>query len=119
MKVLKIDKKLELSLHDIIRFQITTYCFINSIKISPAQMDTLAYLGEWGEMNISDFCDEVVLKEVFGNSQTVRNFITKCVKDGYVLRYGKGNKLISLTEKVELLSEGNILIDMKVYHVES
>jgi len=82
-------------------------------------MDTLAYLGEWGEMNISDFCEQVVAEEVFSNPQTVRNFILSCVKDGSVIRNGKGNKIISLTGDVELLSEGNILIDMKVYHVEN
>lgn len=118
MKVKRSERRLPLNLHDIIRFQITTYCFINKIQISPAQMDALAYLGEWGEMNISDFCDQVVSEEVFGNPQTVRNFILKCVKDGYVIRYGRGKKLISLIEDFELIAEGNILIDMKVYHVE-
>jgi hypothetical protein len=119
MKVIKTQKNIELSLHDIIRFQITLYCFMQKIKISPAQMDTLAYLGEWGDMNISDFCDQVVIKEVFSNPQTIRNFILKCVRDGHVIRGGKGEKIISLTEDVELLSEGNILLDMKVYHVET
>jgi hypothetical protein len=119
MKVIKTQKNIELSLHDLIRFQINMYCFIQKIKISPAQMDTLAYLGEWGDINISDFCDQIVSKEIFSNPQTVRNFILKCVRDKYVVRGGKGDKIISLTEDVDLLSEGNILIDMKVYHVET
>lgn len=119
MKVIKTQKNIELSLHDIIRFQINIYCFIQKIKISPAQMDTLAYLGEWGDINISDFCDQIVTQEIFSNPQTVRNFILKCVRDNYVIRGGKGDKIITLTEDINLLSEGNILIDMKVYHVET
>lgn len=119
MKVIKTQKTIKLSLHDIIRFQIATYCFINKVKISPAQMDTLAYLGEWGDMNISDFCDQVVVEDVFSNPQTVRNFILKCVKEGHVIRNGNGNKIISLTESIDLVASGNILIDMKVYHVEN
>ena len=82
-------------------------------------MDTLAYLGMWGEMNISDFCEQIVEKDIFSNPQTVRNFILKCVKDKYVLRNGKGKKIISLIKTVDLLSEGNILIDMQIYHVEN
>ena len=54
MKIDVIDKKVSLSQFDIIRFQLTMYCFLNNIKISPAQLNTLAYLGMWGEMNISD-----------------------------------------------------------------
>lgn len=119
MKVLRVQKNIPLNLHDIIRFQVTTYCFLNKIRISPAQLDTLAYLGEWGDMNISDFCNEIVTQDIFGNPQTVRNFILKCVRDGYVVRKGKGNKEIALVDDFELLAEGNILIEMKVYHVEN
>lgn len=119
MKIDVIDKKVSLSQFDIIRFQLTLYCFLNNIKISPAQLNTLAYLGMWGEMNISDFCDQIVEEEIFGNPQTVRNFILQSVRSGYVVRKGKGKKLIELSESVDLSSEGNILLNLKVYYVES
>ena len=119
MKIDVIDKKVSLSQFDIIRFQLTLYCFLNNIKISPAQLNTLAYLGMWGEMNISDFCDQIVEEEIFGNPQTVRNFILQSVRAGYVVRKGKGKKLIELSESVDLSSEGNILLNLKVYYVES
>jgi hypothetical protein len=118
MKVKRLQKNIELNLHDIIRFQVTTYCFLNKIRISPAQLDTLAYLGEWGDMNISDFCEQIVEQDIFGNPQTVRNFILKAVKDGYVIRKGKGKKIVSLVDDFEMLSDGNILLEMKVYYVE-
>ena len=118
IKVTTVDKLISMSLYDIIRFQLSTYCFLKEIKINPNELKTLSYLGVWGEMNISDFCQQVSDEGVYGNPQTVRNFILKCVKDGYVVRYGKGRKLISLIESIELLSEGNIVINMKVYHAE-
>lgn len=119
MKVKRLQKNISLDLHDIIRFQVTTYCFLNKIRISPAQLDTLAYLGEWGDMNISDFCEQIVEEDIFGNPQTVRNFILKGIKEGYVVRKGKGKKIISLIDDFEMLAEGNILLEMKVYHVEN
>jgi hypothetical protein len=76
-------------------------------------------LGLYGEMNMSDFCNEVVSEEIFGNVQTTRNFITKCVKDGLVTRNGLGNKLVSVSSNLELLTEGNILLNLKVYHLET
>jgi len=118
MKAKVVEKKLALNLYDIIRFQINTHCFLNAVRISPAQLDAIAFLGMWGEMNISDFCEQIVVEELFGNPQTVRNFVIKCVKDGLVNRKGMGNKIITLSEKFKLLNEGTILINMKVYHVD-
>ena len=67
---------------DIIKYQINMHCFLNEIRVSPAQLDCLGLLGLYGEINMSDFCAEVVSEEIFGNVQTTRNFITKCVKSG-------------------------------------
>jgi hypothetical protein len=119
MEIDVIDKKVELSLLDMVRFQLTVHCFIKGIKISPAQLKTLAYLSIWGEMNFSDFCIMIQEKEIFGNTQTVRNFILLSVREGYVIRKGKGKKLIELSDDIELVSEGNILLNLKAYHVTS
>lgn len=117
-KALVIEKNVPLSLFDIIRYQIHFYCFMNNIRIAPAQLDTLAYLGMWGEINISDFCQQVTDLELFTHPQTVRNFVIKCVKDGYIIRKGLGNKNIELADLFNLLNTGNILITLKLYHVD-
>jgi hypothetical protein len=118
MKALVIDKQVSMSLFDIIRFQINFYCFSNNIRISPAQLDTLAHLGLWDEINISDFCEQIVTEEIFGNPQTVRNFIIKSIKDDLIIRKGLGNKIIKLSDSIELLNKGTVLINLKLYHVE-
>lgn len=118
MKVTKHKKQLNLSLYDIIRFQLTIYFFTNNIKLGGSQLDVLAYLGMWGQMNISDFCEQIVDQEIFSNPQSVRNFILKCIKEGHIIRNGLGNKEIKLSYD-NTLSNGNILIEMQVYHVES
>lgn len=118
-KALVVNKQVPLSLIEIIKFQINMYCFINKIRLSPAQLDCLSLLGLYGEMNMSDFCNEVVSEEIFGNVQTTRNFITKCVKDKLVTRQGLGNKLISLNTSLEVLNMGTILLNLKIYHLET
>ena len=118
-KAVIINKNIQLSLFDIIKFQINTHCFMNRIKLSPAQMDCLTLLGLYGEINMSDFCIEVVKEEVFGNVQTTRNFVTKCIQKGLVKRGGVGNKLISLADPLEVLTEGNIVLNLKIYHIET
>lgn len=118
-KALVINKQLPLSLKDVIKFQINMYCFVNKIRLSPAQQDCLSLLGLYGDMNMSDFCNEVVSEEIFGNVQTTRNFITKCVKENLVTRSGLGNKVVSLNKNLEILTEGTILLNLKVYYVEA
>lgn len=116
MKALVVEDKRELSLIDMIKFQITVYCFNNKLRISPAQLDTLAHLAYVGEINISDFCAEVVTEDIFTNTQTVRNFILQCVKNGQVLRSGIGNKLISLKDDVCAMREGTMVLKLTLFH---
>jgi len=118
IKVTTVDKLVSMSLYDIVRFQISNYCFIKGINISPNELATLSYLGVWGEMNISDFCQQVTDEGIYGNPQTVRNFLLKCIKSKLVIRKGQGLKLIVLSEDIEVLSQGNIVINMKIYHAE-
>ena len=69
-------------------------------------------------INISDFCQQVTDLELFTHPQTVRNFVIKCVKDGYIIRKGLGSKNIELADLFGLLNNGNILITLKLYHVD-
>lgn len=114
-----INKNLKMPLIDIIKYQINMHCFLNEIRVSPAQLDCLGLLGLYGEINMSDFCAEVVSEEIFGNVQTTRNFITKCVKSGTVIRLGLGNKNICLNPKLNILNEGTIVLNLKVFHLET
>lgn len=118
-KAFVVNTQVPMTLIEIIKFQINMYCFINKIRLSPAQQDCLALLGLYGEINMSDFCEQVVTEEVFGNVQTTRNFITKSVKEGLVVRSGLGNKVVSLTPELKILNQGTILLNMKIYHHEA
>jgi len=118
-KAFVVNKQVPMDLLDIIRFQINMHCFINKIRLSPAQQDCLALLAMYGDINMSDFCEQVVIEEVFGNVQTTRNFITKAVKEGLVVRSGMGNKVVSLNPEIAVLNQGTILLNLKVYHHEA
>ena len=118
-KAFVVNTQVPMTLIEIIKFQINMYCFINKIRLSPAQQDCLALLGLYGEINMSDFCEQVVTEEVFGNVQTTRNFITKSVKEGLVIRSGLGNKIVSLLPDLKILNQGTILLNMKIYYHEA
>lgn len=118
MKAVVVESKIPMSLQDIVRFQINTYCFNKRIRLSPAQQDCLALLGIFGDMNISDFCEQIVQEEIFGNVQTTRNFVVKCVKDNLIIRKGLGKKVISLSEDLNVITTGTIVLKYTVFHHE-
>lgn len=111
-----INKVVPLTMLDIIKYQINMHCFLNKIRLSPAQQDCLALLGMYGSMFISDFCEQTVIEGIFGNVQTARNFMVKCIKDNLVVRSGMGNKTIALNSDLSILTEGTIVLNLKVYH---
>ena len=117
-KAIVINKQLPLSLLEIIKFQLNFYCFNNKIRLSPAQLDCLSLLGLYGEINMADFCVEVVNQEIFGNVQTTRNFITKCCKDELVVRTGLGNKFLANIREADAICEVvRVFEDANVTHV--
>ena len=61
--------------------------------------------------------NEIPIKTVLNIRLKYFDFSVDC--KGYVVRKGKGKKLIELSDSVDLSSEGNILLNLKVYYVES
>lgn len=114
-----IEQRVSMSKKEIISFQILFYGFANDIYLNKNRLEVLTLLGLWGKMNISDFCQEISDRRIFSSSQAVRNYILECIKDDLVIRSGAGNKIIEISDKLELLVDDRIYINMKLYTDES
>jgi len=112
-----VSRKIEISKKGIIKYQLITYCFINDIKLSNNELDCLTLLGLQGEYELSVFCTLAVDEKIFKTSQTVRNFLTRAYKHGLVKKKGTNKKTVNLSETLELQTEGNIILDIKMYYV--
>lgn len=77
----------------IVKFQIITYFFINNINesFSDTQINCLTWLGLSEEVKFTEFCEKMVELNVFKHKQSVRNFISDCIKSE--------NKLIEKNNK--------------------
>lgn len=115
-KAIVVESKIPMSLKDVVRYQVNLYCFINKKRLSPAQQDCLSLLGLYGDMNISDFCEQIVDEEIFGNVQTTRNFVVRCVKDGLIVKKGLGNKIICLNNELNIITSGTIVLKHTIFH---
>ena len=104
---------------DIIKFQLITEVFINSLNVTNSELDCLALLGAYGEYDMAEFCNSIVTEKIFSNSQTVRNFLNKAEKSGLILKKtikGSNRKKVRLNPTFNIQTEGNIILQYTIYH---
>lgn len=132
-KVNKVDKKVNMTLEEIIKFQINTYCYINKIIISDSELNCLTLLGLNIKAELSDFCNACCdpenkdkdttlshTKVIFKTPQTVRNSLAKLANYNIISKEGLGhNKTIELNKDLKIQTEGNILLDYKIFHIDT
>lgn len=137
-KVNLVNKQVQMGLDDIIRFQLISYCYINKVTLSELDLDCLTQLGIIGESEVSEFCSLMADKRLDeklktwkpdpniplqkrpeASPQTIRNSIIKSEKENLLVRSGKKRKKISLNPDLKIQTEGNILLNFKIVHVES
>lgn len=125
----KVEKRGYMQRFGIVKFQIAIYCHLNDINISESDLECLTLLAINGETELTNFCNAackednrdrnpkvVITREIFSSPQSVRNCINKAENKNLIIKSksGKSKKTISLSEKLELQTEGNILIDIKL-----
>jgi hypothetical protein len=114
-KVNRIEKKAVMPKWNLIKFQILTYCYLNNITVSQAELDCLTLLSLNEPVVLTDFCFDVSYEEswIFKSSQSVRNALNKCEKKKLVIKDSKDKKLIKLNPDLKIITAGNILLDIK------
>ena len=134
-KVNLVDKKVQMGLDDIVRFQLLTHCYLNKIPVSDLDLDCLTALGILGESELTDFCDKMAdirLKERLNkwesnggkpkpeaSPQTIRNIILKAEKRKLISTDGKSRKKIFLNPILKVQTLGNILLDYKLIRIDT
>ena len=115
----KVDKKVKMSRDGVIKYQILTFCFLNDVQISISDLDCLTELAKLGDHELTSFCKLVATKGIFKSPQSARNAITKAEKKNLVKKIGNNRKSISISDAMNLQTEGTILLDYKFLGIES
>jgi coproporphyrinogen III oxidase-like Fe-S oxidoreductase len=125
IEVKKIEKKYKLSQYDLCRYQLLTQLlFFSKSKLNVSDIELLALLATEGTIELTKFCNSAVKlfyanvsnEQFASKSQGVRNKIAKLQKAGYI---AKDNQRISLTDKVIIHLEKNILLTYQLLSVET
>ena len=115
----QIEKKIRMTNSEGIKYQLITYCFINNITISDADLCFLTILATTGEQELNYFCKHIHEANIFQSTQTVRNAISKAEKKNLIVKAGKNKKKISINPTLNLFTEGNYLLEYKILALAS
>lgn len=123
----QIKKAGQMSLWDIVKFQLNLHCHLNRITISDSDLECLTLLAINGETELTAFCNAACEPdernrdhnlpfemEIFKTPQSVRNSINKIENIGLISKKGKSKKKIYLNPEMNIQSEGNIFVEIKL-----
>jgi len=111
----RVQKNAVMPKYDVIKFQILTYCYINTITISDSDLNCLTLLSLAGSIELSHFCNDTSSDEdaIFKSPQTVRNSINKAKKIGLVINDNNNKKNVLINPSLKIQTEGKIFLDYK------
>lgn len=111
MIVNKVSKVSEMSLLDIVKYQIVTHCYFEKIMISDAAAQCFAHLCLTGTVDLNQFCIMMHDNKLFASPQSVRNTITKGEERNLIVKDGNYRKEISINPALDIQTEGNVFLN--------
>jgi hypothetical protein len=112
-----VEKKVRMDNLDVIKYQLLTHCFLERISISDSGIECLAILARQGEVELTQFCNQIVNLDredkLYKSAQSVRNVVNEAEKSRLIIKRGKNRKVIFINPELEIQSDGNILLDYK------
>lgn len=117
--VTQIEKRVRMEGWEIVKYQILTYCYLQKIVLSEADLNCLTFLAVLGETELTHFCTKAADKKIFQSPQTVRNALNKAENRKLITKEGKSKKRISIHPDMKIQTNGNILLDYKFLSLET
>jgi hypothetical protein len=114
----QVDKKVKMDKWSIVKYQLITHCFLSTTHLSNAELNCLTHLALEGEQELTSFCNVIHEQQIFSSPQSVRNCLAKLQKKGMIVKEGKNKKKIILNPVLNILSNGNILLDFKFLSID-
>ncbi len=112
--VKKVDLKLKVNIDESIKYQILTYCFFNDILVTNSDLKFLCELSKTPDIELTKFCVQLVNMNIFKSPQSARNAISKAEKKGLLSKKGNNKKTITIESKINIQTEGLVLLDYKI-----
>ena len=113
-----VEKRIDMDKFHIVKCQIIFYCFVNKIKLNDTEHSLLALIGETGKIRLTEFCELAVKRNILGSPQAVSVCLSNKMSN-LIVKEGTGKKMISLSPVLKIVSEGNIVINLRLVKLET
>ncbi len=100
----------QMNREEIIRFQVTVYCHLKSIKLSHDRLDALTILGMKGSVSLNEFSKELSDKGIYASSGSARNVIDDMQEQGLIVKAGGYRRTINLHPNLNIQNKGTIRV---------
>jgi len=102
----------------IIRFQVLVHCYMIDVPLSTVRLECLTALALNGKCELKEFCKQMVTSGVFASEQSCRNVITTMQEANLITKEGGRTKRVYLNPDMNIVTTGNIGVDIKcAYYV--
>jgi hypothetical protein len=98
----------------IVRFQLIMYCHFNNISVTDDNLEMLTILALEEEYQLKDFLQVLVRKKLSGSAEGARGTMRDIQKKGLIVTEGEYRKVIRLNPVMNIRTEGNIMVDIKL-----
>lgn len=112
-----VNKQVQMTRSEIIKYQIITHCYINKLAMSESDYNCLTLLGALGESDLTEFCIFTAEHSIFKTTQTVRNCLVRMEKQGLISKIGRSKKRIALSPELKIQANGGILLNYKIFYI--
>lgn len=117
-KIKLVEQKVRMGLYDIVKYQISTHCYIKRIPVTESDLDCLSTLAISGENDLTEFCLVATEKRIFKSTQSVRNCLVKLERHNLIIKEGKTKKKIFINPEMRIQTQGNIMTNYKFFHID-
>jgi hypothetical protein len=114
----QVSKRVKLERADIVKYQLLTHFYLEKINVSQADLECLTMLVFNPEIDLTDFCNHASDEGIFKTPQSVRNAVSRFERMGVIDKAGKSRKVIKVSDKLNIQSQGNVLLDYKFVSIE-
>lgn len=119
MQAIKINKEVRLNKVEIVKYQLMHHCFMSNIRLSDTELNCLAFLGSLGQLRLTEFAKKAAEASILSTPISVSNCLSKLEGRGLFVKKGTGKKIIFLNPDLNIKSEGNIIIELKLIKLET
>lgn len=118
MKIKEKNKLLQINKFQLVKFQVMVYCFEHDIEINHTDLNILALMGELGKKHLTEFSKIAVQRKILGTRPSVDNCVQRLSYRDFCVREGIGKIIISLNPKMKIVSEGNVVMNLRLISLE-